>query len=102
MSIGYAFSIYNGVFTPFTVENFKYGDIFYTIMEKNAKQFTVVNGSHIICPLCKEKIAPADIEAYRQCPYCGHVFEQTPEFEDFVLSPLTRQWVKNTINQFLR
>ena len=70
-------------------------------MDKKEKEFIVVNGTHIICPGCSEKISPADIEAFRQCPYCGHVFAQSPEFEDFVLSPLTRQWVKNTVNQFL-
>lgn len=71
-------------------------------MDNNEKKLIIVNGSHLICPGCGEKIVPADIEAYRQCPYCGYIFEQTPEFEDFVLSPLTKQWTKNTINQFLR
>ena len=71
-------------------------------MDNDKKTLTIINGTHILGPSCGELISPMDIEAYRQCPYCGFIFEQTPEFEDFVLSPITRQWTKSVLNQFLR
>ena len=71
-------------------------------MKTDKQNLIIVNGTHLRCPGCGELIAPPDIEAYRQCPYCSHIFEQTPEFEDFILTPVTRQWVKNVVNQFLR
>ena len=77
--------------------------IFYTIMEKNnEKQYTVIDDSYILCPKCSEKLFPADIESFRRCPYCDCALPQSQELEDFVLSPLIRQWSKNTYNQFSR
>ena len=56
----------------------------------------------IPCPVCKEKITPADIEIYPQCPYCGHQFKMDNTFEDFVLSPLLKRWAVTTTQHFIR
>ena len=72
-------------------------------MEKsNETQYTVFDDSYILCPKCSERLYPADIESFRQCPYCSFVLPPSQQLEDFVLSPLIRQWSKNTYNQFSR
>ena len=71
-------------------------------MSDEKQKLLIVDGAFIVCPDCREKITPADVESYRVCPFCGYIFEQTPEFEDFVISPLIRQWSKTTISQLFR
>ena len=57
---------------------------------------------YLICPKCREKLYPMDLEAYRSCPYCNYQFASDPKFEDFLLSPILRRWIKAAYGQFSR
>jgi acetyl-CoA carboxylase beta subunit len=65
----------------------------------NAKKNLRITGSHLVCPKCLEVLLREDIEGFGRCPYCDYSFELSPAIEDFLLSPLVRQWVFHTRNQ---
>ncbi len=48
------------------------------------------------CPQCGEELFPADLENFRRCPYCDHPFRGDDRLEDYVLSPVVRQWIGKT------
>lgn len=58
--------------------------------------------SDIVCPDCREKLTPADLETYAKCPYCDHLFKIDGYYEDFILSPVLKRWVINTTQRFSR
>jgi len=55
--------------------------------------------AYLVCPNCLEVLLREDIEGYGNCPYCEYRFELNPALEDFLLSPVIRQWVHQTRNQ---
>ena len=69
---------------------------------KNNKTEIEYHDGYLICPRCRERLYPMDLEAYRLCPYCNEKFESTPEFEDFLLSPVLKRWVRAAYGQFPR
>ncbi len=54
----------------------------------------------VVCPGCGETLVPADVEAYASCPYCDYQFERDARFDDFIVSPLVKGWMKNAHRQF--
>lgn len=50
---------------------------------------------YLICPNCREMLAPADIEAFATCPFCNTHLEYSNELEDFILAPLVAQWMNS-------
>lgn len=47
------------------------------------------------CPKCGEELTPADLENFQSCPYCDCRFVRDETLEDYVLSPIVRQWVEH-------
>ena len=72
-------------------------------MENNQKmtqeQPILLDGDR--CPLCREKITPADLEMFPRCPYCDHHFPQGAQLEDFVVKPAITRWVRHTCRQIV-
>jgi len=58
-----------------------------------------ITSTHVVCPKCFEVLLREDIESFGQCPYCEYRFELSPDIEDFLLSPVVRQWVHHTRDQ---
>ncbi len=58
-----------------------------------------ITPNHVVCPICLEVLTREDIEGFGSCPYCDYRFELSPAIEDFLLTPLVRQWVSQTRNQ---
>ncbi|MDD3153240.1 MAG: hypothetical protein PHS41_00095 [Victivallaceae bacterium] len=48
------------------------------------------------CPRCGEILSFADLESYAVCPFCGCLLEQDAALEDFILTPVIRQWIGST------
>ena len=74
-------------------------------MKKNTnplKNFDSATMTDVICPNCKEKVSPQDLEVYPRCPYCDYQFKSDNSLEDFVLSPLLKRWVVSTTQRFIR
>lgn len=65
--------------------------------EKDLKyQFVITEeGRRLICPGCSSLVTSTDVEMFPACPYCGKVFEQTAEFEDFAIENLSRRWQRS-------
>ena len=61
-------------------------------MRENLK----ITTSYMVCPACMEPLLREDIEGFGRCPYCDHAFDLSPALEDFLLSPVIRQWVNHT------
>jgi len=57
--------------------------------------------SHLVCPRCLELLTREDIEEFGRCPYCDHRFQLDPALEDFLLTPLVRQWMMHTGRQMM-
>lgn len=59
---------------------------------------------YLICPKCREMLAPADIESFATCPFCNTHLEYSNDLEDFILAPLVAQWMSaaNTVAQARR
>ena len=46
-------------------------------MKKNTnplKNFDPATMTDVVCPNCKEKVSPQDLEVYPKCPYCDYQF----------------------------
>lgn len=55
---------------------------------------------YLICPQCANKLSAVDIEEYLTCPYCDYAFRMTPEIEEFLLSPLVKEWSRRIYPNF--
>lgn len=60
-----------------------------------------LTSSHLVCPRCLELLTRDDIEGFGCCPYCDHHFSLDPALEDFLLTPLVRQWMMHAGQQML-
>lgn len=69
-------------------------------MDAEHEKSDIFNGEDAVCPECGEKLTPADLEAYARCPFCDHQFERDARFDDFIVSPLVKGWMKNAHRQF--
>ena len=58
-----------------------------------------LTSAYLVCPNCLEVLLREDIEGFGACPYCDYRFELNSALEDFLLSPVIRQWVHQTRNQ---
>lgn len=58
-----------------------------------------ITPNHLACPSCLELLTREDIEGFGHCPYCEYGFELSPAIEDFLLSPVVRQWAHQTREQ---
>ena len=56
----------------------------------------LVTSNSLVCPECLELLTREDIEGFGHCPYCDHHFEWDAQLEDFLLTPVVRQWVRHT------
>lgn len=56
-------------------------------------------GKYLICPKCREKLYPADLESLAICPYCDCKIGTSDEIEDFAIDPVVRQWMDRYKNQ---
>ena len=56
------------------------------------------SGKYLLCPRCREKIYPADLEALAICPYCDLKIGTSDEIEDFAIEPTVRQWIERYKN----
>ena len=54
------------------------------------------------CPQCREKIAPADVEMFPACPYCGKQFNNIQQIEDYAISGKIREWTVGNCARFIR
>ena len=69
-------------------------------MNEEAEKDNMFSGDGLVCPECGETLTPADLEAYARCPYCDHQFERDARFDDFIISPLVKGWMRNAHRQF--
>ena len=69
-------------------------------MNEEAEKNDIFSGDGVVCPGCGETLTPADLESYARCPYCDYQFERDARFEDFIVSPLVKGWMKNAHRQF--
>lgn len=51
------------------------------------------------CPSCGEELKPMDLEAFPKCPYCDAFLPRDGATEDFILSPVTRQWIHKQLER---
>ena len=54
----------------------------------------------LICPRCGEKLQPADLEGFSRCPYCDHSFGGDSRIDDFIVSPLVRNYIGQAHRRF--
>lgn len=54
----------------------------------------------LICPRCGEKLQPADLEGFLRCPYCDYFFGSDSRVDDFVVSPLVRNYIGQAHRRF--
>ena len=54
----------------------------------------------LICPQCGEKLQPADLEGFGRCPYCDHAFGSDSRIDDFIVSPLVRNYIGQAHRRF--
>jgi len=69
-------------------------------MSENTDKKTIFNGESAVCPECGETLTPADLESFARCPYCDHQFERDARFDDFIIYPLVKGWMRNAHRQF--
>ena len=69
-------------------------------MDAEHEKSDIFNGEDAVCPECGEKLTPADLEAYARCPFCDHQFERDARFDDFIVAPLVKGWMRNAHRQF--
>ncbi len=54
----------------------------------------------LLCPGCGERLFPADLENFQNCPYCDYAFPRDGSLENFLLQPVINRWVNRTCSQF--
>ena len=69
-------------------------------MDVKREKRNIFDGDDAVCPECGEKLTPADLETFARCPYCDHQFERDARFDDFIVAPLVKGWMKNAHRQF--
>ena len=69
-------------------------------MDENTEKRNIFNGDRAVCPGCGETLTPADLESFARCPYCDYQFERDARFDDFIVAPLVKGWIRNAHRQF--
>jgi len=69
-------------------------------MEEHKEKKNIFAGDAVECPGCGEMLTPTDLESFASCPYCDYKFERDASFDDFVVGPLVKGWMRNAHRQF--
>ena len=69
-------------------------------MESTDKPGLRIMEDQLICPQCGEKLQPADLEGFSRCPYCDYSFGSDSRIDDFVVSPLVRNYIGQVHRRF--